>query len=217
MRGAIFDMDGILFDTERIYQETWREVAAEMGVMTLPYEFTLAVSGAAKDAVFRAIRKYYHTDDPEKVADEVYSRMERKQERPLPIKPGVTEILKAFQKGGAGIAVASSTYHEQVRKNLERNGLLPYFDAVISGDEVKRTKPDPEIFLKAAGKIGMPPEECYVFEDSFNGIRAAHAAGCCAVMVVDLMEPDEEIRSIADHVFHSMTEAQEKLDFFKEF
>ncbi len=216
MRGAIFDMDGILFDTEKLYQETWREVAAEMGE-ALPYEFTLAVSGAAKDAVFRAIREYYHTDDPERVADEVYSRMALKQELPLPIKPGVPEILKAFRDRGAGLAVASSTYHEQVKKNLERNGLLSYFDAVVSGDEVTRTKPDPEIFLKAAKKIGVLPEECYVFEDSFNGIRAAHAANSCAVMVVDLMEPDDEIRSISDYVFHSMTEAHEKLDFFKEF
>lgn len=216
MRGAIFDMDGILFDTERIYQETWREVASEMG-KTLPYEFTLAVSGAAKEAVFRAVSKYYETDDPEGVVSEVYERMRLKQEQPLPIKPGVIEILKGFRDGGAGIAVASSTYHEQVRKNLERNGLLPYFDAVVSGDEVRHTKPDPEIFLTAAEKIGVPPEECYVFEDSFNGIRAAHAAHSSAVMVVDLMEPDEEIRGIADYVFHSMTEAHEKLAFFAAF
>ena len=215
MRGAIFDMDGILFDTERLYQETWREVASERGI-TLPYEFTLAVSGAAKDAFFRAIEKFYHTDDPEKVADEVYARMAVKQDFPLPIKPGVPEILQGFQSRGAKIAVASSTYHEQVKKNLERNGLLPYFDAVISGDEVKRTKPDPEIFLKAAEKMGVSPTECYVFEDSFNGIRAAHAAGACAVMVVDLMEPDEEIRSISDHIFHSMVEAKETLAFFKD-
>lgn len=210
MRGAIFDMDGILFDTEKLYQETWREVGAEMGV-TLPYEFTLAVSGASKGDVFRAIRKFYHTDDPERVADEVYNRMAVKQEAPLPIKPGVPEILKAFRERGVRTSVASSTYHEQVRKNLERNGLLPYFDAVVSGDEVKRAKPDPEIFLKAAKKIDVPPEECYVFEDSFNGIRAAHAANACAVMVIDLMEPDEEIRELADHVFNSMTEAMDKL------
>lgn len=210
MHGAIFDMDGVLFDTERLYQVTWREVASEMGV-TLPAEFTLAVSGAAKDGVVEAVRKYYGTDAPERVIGEVYQRMQKKQESLLPVKPGVPEILAFFREQNVKTAVASSTYHDQVVKNLERNGLADYFDEVVGGDEVTRAKPDPDIFLYAAERIGVDASDCYVFEDSFNGIRAAHAAKASAVMVIDLMEPDAEIRGLTDYVFSDMMEALEML------
>ncbi len=206
-QGAIFDMDGVLFDTERMYQETWREVASEMGI-TLPPEYTYYVSGASKDGVYEAVRRFYHTDDPLRITTEVYERMHVKQQSPLPIKPGVTEILQYFKEQKIKTAVASSTFHEQVKDNLEHNGLASYFDTVICGDEVTKAKPDPEIFLKAAEKLSLSPQDCYVFEDSFNGIRAAHAAGCVAVMVIDLMEPDKEIRSLADYIFSDLSEAR---------
>lgn len=206
-RGAIFDMDGVLFDTERMYQETWREVALERGI-TLPDEYTYYVSGASRDGVYEAVRRFYHTDDPVRVTMEVYERMRVKQQKPLPIKPGVKEIFTLLRERKIRTAVASSTFHEQVAYNLEHNGLDGFFDTVICGDEVTKAKPDPEIFLKAAEKLSLLPEECLVFEDSFNGIRAAHAAGCISVMVIDLMEPDEEIRSIADHIFSDLLEAR---------
>lgn len=202
-QGAIFDMDGVLFDTERLYQKTWRAVASEMGV-TLPIEFTYAVSGSAKDAVVEAVRRFYGTDEPEKVIAEVYERMRVRQQSPLPIKPGVTEILSFFREQGLKIAVASSTYHDLVEENLKRHDLIQYFDAVIGGDEVTKAKPEPDIFLFAAERIGLPPEECWIFEDSFNGIRAGHAAGAAPILVVDLMEPDEEIRSLSSDVFPDM-------------
>ena len=205
-QGAIFDMDGVLFDTERMYQETWQEVASEMGI-TLPPEYKYHVSGASKDGVYEAVRRFYHTDDPVRVTTEVYERMRIKQQKPLPIKQGVREILAYFQQHGMKTAVASSTFREQVNANLENNGLASYFDTVICGDEVTKAKPDPEIFLKAAEKLSLSPEDCYVFEDSFNGVRASHAAGCISVMVIDLMEPDPEIRALADHVFMNLKEA----------
>ncbi len=207
IRGAIFDMDGVLFDTERMYQETWREVALERGI-TLPEEYTCYVSGASKDGVYEAVRRFYHTDEPVKVTTEVYERMRVKQQNPLPIKPGVKEMLTLLREQEIRTAVASSTFHEQVRYNLENNGLDSFFDTVICGDEVTKAKPDPEIFLKAAQKLSLLPEDCLVFEDSFNGIRAAHAAGCVSVMVIDLMEPDKAIRAIADHVFSDLLEAR---------
>ena len=206
-QGAIFDMDGVLFDTERMYQETWREVAAGMGI-TLPPEYTYYVSGASKDGVYEAVRRFYHTDDPVKVTTEVYERMRVKQQKPLPIKPGVKELLTLLREKGIKTAVASSTFHEQVRYNLENNGLDGFFDTVLCGDEVTKAKPDPEIFLRAAQKLSLSPQDCFVFEDSFNGIRAAHAAGCISVMVIDLMEPDGEIRAISDYILTSLLEAQ---------
>ncbi len=206
IRGAIFDMDGVLFDTERMYQETWREVASMMGV-TLPDDYTYYVSGASRDSVYDAVRRFYHTNDPVAVTTEVYERMRIKQQNPLPIKPGVKEILTLFREHEIRTAVASSTFRRQVEDNLKNNGLDSFFDVVICGDEVTKAKPDPEIFLKAAQKLSLSPEECLVFEDSFNGIRASHAAGCISVMVIDLMEPDDSIRFIADHIFSNLSEA----------
>ena len=206
-QGAIFDMDGVLFDTERMYQETWHEVASERGI-TLPPDYAYYVSGASRDGVYEAVRRFYHTDDPLQVTTDVYERMRIKQQKQLPIKPGVKEILTFFQEQKIKTAIASSTFREQVNYNLKNNGMEDCFDTVICGDEVTKAKPDPEIFLKAARKLSLPPEECYVFEDSFNGIRAAHAAGCVAVMVIDLMEPNEEIRALTDHVFSDLNEAR---------
>lgn len=210
MQGAIFDMDGVLFDTERLYQENWRAVAKERGI-TLPPEFTYAVSGASKANVDAAVKKFYRTDEPESVIAEVYGRMQLRQESPLPIKPGVVAFLSFLKERHVKVAVASSTYQTQVEKNLERNGLREYFEIVIGGDSVTHAKPDPEIFFLAAERLSLPPERCFVFEDSYNGIRAAHAASCKAVMVIDLMQPDEEVKGLASYIFPDMESAEEAL------
>lgn len=105
------------------------------------------------------------------------------------------------------MAVASSSHREPVERNLERSGIRAYFDAVVTGADVSRSKPDPEAFLTASAQLGLSPSECYVFEDSFNGVRAGHAAACCTIMIPDLRQPDQEIADYYDACFPDLLTA----------
>ena len=126
----------------------------------------------------------------------------------LPLKSGARELLSALNGSGTPLALASSTRTETVRRELRDAGLLDFFDVVIGGDQVTRSKPHPEIFLRAAAELGTAPEECCVIEDSFNGIRAAAAAGMHPLMVPDMLQPDEEILALAERVFPSLHEVR---------
>ncbi len=206
MRGAIFDMDGLLLDTERIYQENWLETARLFGQTPYP-EFPAAVSGTTGEEQRRIIRSYYPEVDPGAFQEDCISRADRLLERRCaPEKPGARALLEYFRSHDVKTALASSSSRERILGNLRQTDMEDLFDVIVSGQEVARGKPEPDIFLAAAEKLGCPPEECYVFEDSVNGVRAGMAAGCAAVMVPDLVPPPE---GLAVHrVCASLTEAK---------
>ncbi|MEF2576067.1 MAG: HAD family hydrolase, partial [Eisenbergiella sp.] len=122
---------------------------------------------------------------------------------------GVTELLDFLKTSGKKLAVASSTRLEQVKKNLGRNGLDGYFDVVIGGDMVKASKPAPDIYLEACRRLSVKPENAAGIEDSFNGIRSVAAAGMLAVMIPDMVQPDEEIKKVYDRCFESLEELKD--------
>lgn len=210
-KGAIFDMDGLLLDTERIYQQIWQEIAAERGVK-LDSCFASAVSGTNGQYMCRVIERYYHVPDGTVIVNECMGRVRKRLSVHVPVKQGVHEILHFFHKKNIRIAVASSTASEQVESNLKMAGIRGYFAAVVSGAEVKRGKPEPDIFLLAADRIGCRPAECFVFEDSENGIRAGHAAGCTTVMVPDIVRASPNIRPYCTKICQSLLEAQKEIE-----
>ena len=124
-------------------------------------------------------------------------------------KPGIRELLEYLQKNHIKAAVASSTRREVVMRELEEGGLLPYFDKVICGDMVQRSKPEPDIYLEACRQIQEQPEECYAIEDSYNGIRAAKRAGLHPIMVPDLSAPTMEMEELSDCILPSLHEVQQ--------
>ena len=126
-------------------------------------------------------------------------------------KPGVEELLKYLKMRGFKIGLASSTREVLVRSEISDGGLLGYFDQIVGGDMVERSKPEPDIFLEACRRLGARPEKCYVIEDSHNGIRAAYAAGMHPIMVPDLMEVTEEMKSLAEEILGSLCAVQEFL------
>lgn len=209
-RGAIFDMDGLLFDTERIYQQTWREIAAESNI-NLGDGFTEAISGTSGIYMCRVIEKYYHVANGAAVMEECMERVERKLSVRVPVKKGVHRILDFFQEQGIGMAVASSSTAQQIESNLRTSGIRTYFSAIVSGEEVKNGKPAPDIFLCAAKRLGCTPQECFVFEDSENGIKAGYAAGCFTVMVPDLMKASQAIRSYCSKICRNLCEAEQEI------
>ena len=206
--GAIFDMDGLLVDSEKLYQRIWIDQADERGIELSP-DFVNEVSGTNGVLRENIINKHFHTDEGKAIVAENLKRGKEELQKHVPLKTGVREILQFFHDQGIRMAVASSNYEDQIRSNLERSGISPYFDAIVSGSEITHGKPAPDIFLKAAEKLELDPHDCYVFEDSLNGIRAAHTAGCAPVMIPDMMEPTEEIRAMANEVFGSLVEVKQ--------
>ncbi len=194
MKGAIFDMDGLLFDTEAVWQKYWKLAAKKRGI-ELPESFKYDICGTSGEDLYNVIRKYYQTDNPYLIYDETFISYEEELNNNVIIKKGVIEILEAFKNKGYKIAIASSSKKERILKNLNKTNTYEYFDALVSGEEVPIGKPNPEIFLKAANRLGLEPQECYVFEDAYNGVRASYEAGCKTIMIPDLMEPNEEIIS----------------------
>lgn len=207
-KGAIFDMDGVLFDTERMYQQTWQELAGERGI-ELAGGFAKAISGTNGAYMRQVIEEYYHTADGTGIMEACMERMREKLSVHVPQKAGVREILDYLKEHGVRTAVASSSTKAQIESNLDISGIAGYFSVIVSGTEVKHGKPAPDIFLCAAERLGYLPQECIVFEDSENGIRAGHAAGCMTVLVPDLFEASPQIRPLCTKICTGLGEALE--------
>lgn len=196
-QAAIFDMDGLMFDTERLYQESWTALAAEFGQTPNP-AFPTAVAGTAGEGMRKVIRSYYPAVDPEAFISACFQRVRDITKTHLPEKPGLRTLLDLLRAKGVRMAVASSSEEDIIRRNLTTAGVTDYFDVVVSSTDpaVKDGKPAPDVFLYAAARLGVDPRDCWVLEDSLNGIRAAYAAGAAALMVPDTMEPTPEIRQL---------------------
>lgn len=211
LKGAIFDMDGLMFDTEQIWQKNWNKTAAEMGI-TLPEEFKFNICGTSGKLMNSVIEKYYGVEDGSTIAQKVKNMVHDDLIDFTPEKPGVHEILEFFKQRGVRMAVASSSTEEVIRRNLKNTNTEEYIEAIVSGSSMKNGKPAPDIFLAAAEKLGIDPKECYVFEDAFNGVTAGYNAGCRTIMIPDMSQPTDEIRAMATGgVYENLIAAMEAL------
>ena len=212
VQAVIFDMDGIIFDSERLVIECWEVVAAKHNIPDI-VEICMRVQGNNREETGKRFREKYGKDFPyETYKKEVTALfLDRYGEGRLPMKPGVVEILKELRRNNIPLALASSTRSDIVKLEMAEANLLPYFDAVLGGDMVPHSKPEPDIFLAAAAALQVEPKCCYVLEDSHNGIRAAYRAGMHPIMVPDMQKPTEEIRGIAEAVAENLPAALEYL------
>lgn len=195
---AIFDMDGLLFDTERLCAEAWRSVAAERG-MRIPEELFLSCVGRnARDMraiVSRACGDDFPFDD---FTDRTRAWMsDRMLASGPPEKPGIRVLFDYFSAKNVPIALATSTREQTARTMIEQARLTHYFSAFAFGNQVEHGKPFPDIFLLAMRRLGVEtPSSCVVFEDSPAGLRAAHAAGMKPIFIRDTIDPDDETLSL---------------------
>ncbi len=192
---VIFDMDGVIFDSERLCLECWELLAKENGLDGMREAF-LKCTGTTMEETRRIMLEYYGEsfdyDGFAKQASMLFHKVE--EEQGLPMKPGVVELLETLQKKKIPIGLASSTRLQTVERQLKAAGIYGYFQVVVGGDQLKKSKPEPDIYQMACGKMGVTPENSYAIEDSFNGIRSAYNAGMQAIMVPDLLMPDEEMK-----------------------
>ena len=195
IRGVIFDKDGVMVDTERLFQTLWCQIMGERGqeehreVVT----YCIGLNGPATQA--RLDEEFGDSFDYWSVLREVDRRTkEIFAARGVPVKPGLYKLLDDLDAAGLPYVLATSSRRESTLSQLQSIGVLDRFRDIVTGDMVARGKPDPDIFLLAAEKLSLPPEECVVLEDSLHGIRAAHAAGCVPIMIPDLQAPGPETK-----------------------
>lgn len=195
----LFDMDGLIFDSEQLFMEQLAAVMADHGYH-LSRDIYVHTLGMGGEPLRNYMQGIYGQNYPfEECGQEAGRRVLQIAEHiGLRIKPQIAEALEMLCSHHKQCAVASSTNSSQVKKYLEITNLMQYFSVIIGGDLVSATKPDPEIFLTAASQCGAQPEETVVLEDSENGIRAAHAAGMGTICVPDLVQPSVELYSWID-------------------
>ena len=204
-QAVVFDMDGVIFDTERLVIEFWKEVAKKHNIPNVEHTCIqcLGTNGVRTREIFL---ENYGADFPyDPYRAEVTELFNTHYKGvPLPTKPGVRELLSYLQEQDIKVGLASSTAQHLVRDEIGTAGLLPYFQTLVCGDMVEHSKPAPDIFLKACEILNADPTKSIAIEDSFNGIRSAHCAGMTPIMVPDQVQPTDEIRTLAFHVMPSL-------------
>ena len=195
--GIIFDMDGVLIDSERQSNEGWLWAAGQLGV-DMPMWLIDSFKGAPAELCCKFFDDYYkgvidYWEAKELRTQHVYTIRETEG---IPVKKGVKDIFEYIRNNGLKCAVATSTRRESAEKTLHEIGVWDYLDAVVYGDEVEHGKPEPDIFLRAAKAIGVNPSEAVVVEDSINGIKAGYAAGMRVVHIPDTIAIDDDIRKL---------------------
>lgn len=212
-KAIVFDMDGVIFDSERVVIECWKVVADKYGVQGIE-EACQEVLGVNAVETKEKFLKRYGQDFP---YDEYKSEMSKLfhdlyDGGRLPLKTGAVEVLRYLKETGVKVALASSTRSAVVRQELTDAGIIEYFQVIIGGDMVSRSKPQPDIFLKACEELGVAPQEAFAIEDSYNGIRAAAAGKLRPLMVPDLMPPTEEMQTLSEKIFENLLDVKDYLE-----
>jgi len=195
VKAVLFDMDGLLIDTEAVYIDALQAAAEAMG-LEMPMAFCHSMIGIPGPVCDGMIQDFYGPDFRLDIFSAHFdARAAAVFAVGVPVKPGAVEMLDFLKARGLPLAIATSSSQATVRKHLGRVGLLDRFKAVATRDDVARSKPHPDVYLEAARRLGVAPEHCIAFEDSNTGLTAAHAAGTMAIMVPDILQPLPEVRT----------------------
>ncbi|KAF1014152.1 MAG: Phosphorylated carbohydrates phosphatase [Stenotrophomonas maltophilia] len=203
---VIFDMDGLMIDSERVSLACWMQAAREHGLV-LEEAFFLRMVGLGDKDNQALMRQHVPQANVLAIAARCHDLYEERTQSGLPLRPGILELLELLKAHGIPRAVATSTRQPRANRKLGATGLLSYFDVVVTSSDVEHPKPAPDIYLLAAQRLGKAPARCLALEDSPAGIRAALGAGMTAIQVPDLVHPDEELRALGHRIVGSLVDA----------
>lgn len=211
LRAVIFDMDGLMIDTEHLHHESFKTVLEQYGITPVPNAMgVIHISGISAEANWEHFKKQYgfsaDTQELTKAKNDAHLKL---LENKVEAMPGLLDLLKNLKANGYKVGIASSSIREHINLIVSRLGIADFFDAITSGEEVDNGKPAPDIFLKAAAKLGMNPAECVVLEDAMNGMRAGKAAGMYVIVVPNEFTQDEDF-SAADLRVSSLKEVNDE-------
>lgn len=211
-KAVVFDMDGVLFDTERICLKVWPEVTEEIGLSD-GYEVVTKCIGLNHNDTKIVLTDYYGKDFPYDLFwEKLVSRLRKIYEKEgVPMKKGVKELLVFLKEENYKIALASSSSRKTVETYLREAEITSFFQQIITGDMVEHSKPLPDIYLLACNQLDVLPEETFAIEDSSNGIRSAFAAGMKTILVPDVAKIEDDILSKCNHVFENLLQVMEYL------
>lgn len=201
---CIFDMDGLIFDTEKVYIEEFPKILKEYGYILNKDKLIKTLGMNSKSC-----REYYENLFPginfTKMEDILENRLKSiSKEGKLTLMKGVLELLEYLKYNNINCALASSSRKDKILQFLNDNNIMKYFKYVISGEDIINGKPNPEIFEKCMEYFNVSPENVYIFEDSYNGIRAANASKANAIMIPDILNPDEEMEKLSYKIFDNL-------------
>ena len=205
---ALFDMDGLLVDSERTIMNTWIDVSNAHGVVLTEIDYLQIVGRSFAEGQVILARLIGNPDTFDAVRTRVREQLAAPEPHPkFPLKSGALALLETLAQAGIPCAVASSSARDVIRARLDAVGVLPFFRAIAGGDEVSRGKPDPAVYRLAAERLGVPAQACVAFEDSDFGAQSAAGAGASVVTVPDLKAPTPEIVALSLHVLASLDDA----------
>ncbi len=208
---VIFDMDGLMLDTERASLQCWQQAAAEAG-LRIEEAFWLRMVGHSGPACRAILRERLEDVQIDRLLERCYALYHAVVEAGVPLRPGIHELLQLLAAHGVPCGVATSTQRPLAPKKLEAAGLLPYFRAVTAGNDVAHPKPAPDIYLLAAERLQADPARCLALEDSPAGVTAALAAGLTVIQVPDLVVPDAALRARGHRIVASLHDARGLLE-----
>ncbi|HEX3920480.1 MAG TPA: HAD family phosphatase [Caulobacteraceae bacterium] len=212
IRAVVFDMDGLLVDTEALIRDLAVKLAPQFGG-ELPFEVFQQMVGLPNEASEAVSRAHFGPDFPlEAYQAEMTVHVRAALALGVALKSGVIELLDDLDAAGIPRAICTSSSHPAVQRTLGPSGILPRFNAVVAAGDYPRGKPNPDPFLTAAARLGVAPEDCLALEDSHNGVRAAHAAGMMTVMVPDLLAPTDEMREKTHAIVESLHHVRDMID-----
>jgi len=213
IQAVIFDMDGLMFDTERLAYTGYQKASGEMG-FPLSIDLFKQMCGLSFSNCQKVFEKWFNGRFDFLQAEKICATYVNSYlaTQPVPLKKGLMELLIYLSDNSLPAAIATSTPRHSAFKLWESSGVYGYIQQTVCGDEVQKGKPDPEIFLTAARKLNKDPKECLILEDSYNGIRAAHAAGAAACMVPDMCEPIPEIAQLCSYICNDLLQVIDILD-----
>lgn len=212
IEGVVFDMDGILFDTEKISRRVWKTIASQYNIDTMDYliEKSVGLNIDAKRKLYESvIGEDFSYDEFRNCEVTLMNNIIR--EEGLPVKAGAYMLLEYLKTNRYPVALATSTSNKSVMAHLHDANMEDYFDSIVTGDMVTNSKPNPEIYLTACSKLGINPKNSIGIEDSPNGLKAVHAAGMISIMVPDCIPYTDDLEEYVTYKINSLTDVLEAL------